>query len=119
MSCPVYTIERYLNGLVNIEGAEEAIRAILFNREVSYGTPASEVTERLRDLSLADLYLWAADSSPINTGTKGEADGGWQHYETTKNVANRDAMRAKAAALYAKWGESTPEVPGLKLHSLY
>lgn len=114
-----YTIEVFLKGLVNIEGSDEAVRSILFQRGIEYGTAAVEVSERLRDLSLADMYMWAADLSPVNTGTKGESDGGWQHYETTKNVYDRAAFRAKAMALYAKWNEDVTTTSGLTMKSLY
>lgn len=68
--------------------------------EVLYG----EVSERTRDLILADAYVGAAISS-TKSGTQGEADGGWSHYVAIKNVVNRDALMQLAKDLYAKWDE--------------
>lgn len=64
-----------------------------------------DVSEKQRDLCLADIY-WAAAVSSVKTGTQGESDGGWTHYVAIKNVVDRNGLIALAKQLYAKWGET-------------
>ena len=88
-----------------IDFPTEFIYATMLQRGVSDdATLLSEVTERQRDLMLADLYFGAAISSQ-KSGTQGEADGGWTHYVAIKNVVSRDALMQMARDLYAKWDE--------------
>lgn len=63
-----------------------------------------DVTEKQKDLCLADIYYSAAVSS-VKTGTQGESDGGWTHYVAIKNTVNRDGLLRLAKSLYDKWGE--------------
>lgn len=79
----------------------------------------SDITEKQRDLILADLYMGAAISS-TKSGTQGEADGGWTHYVAIKNVVSRDALMQMAKDLYDKWDEPfTDPNPKISLKNLY
>lgn len=103
-----YTIEQWLIGKVDFNVPEVAIKAILFDNQVSEGISAADVDERERDLCLADLLMWLSSSS---TATSGEyiSDGGWQHQKANKVVVDRASLVARAKALYAKWQSDKAE----------
>lgn len=98
----VYTIESWLSGKVDLDIPESTIRAILFDNQMSVGTPASDTSEQQRDLCLADLLMWAASSSVISSGEK-VSDGGWSHQKSAKQVTDRAGLIKRAQALYVKW----------------
>ncbi|MEZ3418350.1 MAG: hypothetical protein K1V99_03135 [Bacteroidales bacterium] len=97
-----YTIEQYLRGKVDYDTPAEALKAILFDNNVEAGAPVEQLDERTRDLCLADLLMWLSSTS---TATSGEyiSDGGWQQQKSNKNVFDRDGLRRRAMAIYAKW----------------
>lgn len=98
-------IEQYLKGKVDFNLALETIQAILFDRGIEEGSPLSIVTEKQKDLALADVYMFLATSS-VSSSSSYESDGGWQKQTSSKNVTNRAALADLAKALYAKWGEA-------------
>ena len=97
-----YTIETWLRGMVDFEIPDATLMAIVFNNEVASGSPVASITERERDLCLADLYMWLSSSS---TSSSGEyiSDGGWSHQKSNKQVVDRAGLVRKAQELYAKW----------------
>ena len=103
-----YTIEQWLIGKVDFNVPEAAIKAILFDNQVSEGVSAADVDERERDLCLADLLMWLSSSS---TATSGEyiSDGGWQHQKANKVVVDRASLVARARELYKKWNSEKAE----------
>lgn len=101
------TMVRWLRAKADpiIDLSDDFIRAALAGRGVNDDeTLLSEVSEKTRDLCLADIY-WGAAVSSVKSGTQGESDGGWTHYVAIKNVINRDALRQMAQELYDKWDE--------------
>lgn len=116
-----YTIEQWLKGMVDFNVPESAIKAILFNNNVTEGISASKATEKERDLCLADLLMWLSSSSTVTSGEV-VSDGGWQHQQSNKNVFNRAGLVAKARALYLKWNSEKAETAAgvkINLKSLY
>lgn len=98
------TIEQYLQGKVDFNISDSTISAILFDRGIDSGTYMEDITERQKDLCLADLYMYVANSS-TSSSSEYESDGGWQRQRSTKNVYNRAGWLDLAKRLYAKWGE--------------
>lgn len=114
---------RWLRAKVDniIDLSDDFIFSTLLHRGITDDeTTFDEVTERQRDLCLADVYFGAAISS-TKTGTQGESDGGWTHYISNKNVVSRDALMRLAKDLYDKWDEpfEDPAVIKIRLKSLY
>lgn len=97
-----YTIETWLQGMVDFDVPQATIMAILFNNEVTSGTLVSSTSEKQRDLCLADLLMWLSSSS---TSSSGEyiSDGGWSHQKSNKQVVDRAGLIKRAQELYAKW----------------
>lgn len=102
------TIEQYLQGKVDFNLNELTIAAILADRNIAEGTQLSTLTQRQKDLALADLYVFVGTSSTSSSGDY-ESDGGWQRQRANKNVVNRDGLLNLARKLYEKWGESLPD----------
>ena len=103
-----------------IDFSDDFIWATFLHRGVEDDeTLVSDVSEKTRDLILADAYYGAAVSS-VKSGTQGEADGGWTHYVAIKNVVSRDALMKMAKDLYDKWGEPfTDPKPKIRMKDLY
>lgn len=98
------TIEQYLRGKVDFNLAAETVQAILLDRGIAEGSAMTSVTEKQRDLALADLYMFLSTSS-VSSSSSYDSDGGWQKHRSNKNVANRAAFADLARKLYEKWGE--------------
>lgn len=105
------TIEQYLQGKVDFNLTDANIQAILYDHDIAEGEEMSNVTERQKDLALADLYMLLANSSVSSSGEY-ESDGGWQRQVSAKNVHNRTGLIELAKALYKKWNVATPETSG-------
>lgn len=113
------TIEQYLQGRVDYNLNDTTIPAILYDRGIAEGTDVRQVTERQKDLALADLYMFLATSSTSSSGDY-ESDGGWQRQRSSKNVYDRNGLVALAKALYAKWNEGSVDTLGVvKMKDLY
>lgn len=98
----VYTIETWLKGMVDFDVPSATIMAILFNNEVEQGTSMNNVSEKQRDLCLADLLMWLSSSSTSSTGEY-ISDNGWSHQKSAKQVVDRAGLIRRAQDLYAKW----------------
>ena len=113
------TIEQYLSGKVDFNLNENVISSILFDRNVLSGSLVCTVSEKNRDLCLADLYMFCANSSTASSGEY-DADGGWVRQRPNKNVFNRENYISMAKRLYEKWGDAAPSVvTGITLKDLY
>jgi len=103
------SIEQYLTGKVDFNVSEATLAAILFDRGVEAGSAVTVLTEKQRDLCLADLYMYLAVSSTSKSGEY-ESDGGWQRQRSAKNVVDRAALRAAAQDLYKKWEDAKADL---------
>lgn len=116
------TITRWLRARVEavMDISDDFIFSALLHRGVCDDELlVCEVSEKQRDLLLADMYVNAAISS-VKTGTQGESDGGWTHYIAIKNSVNREGLLRMANDLYAKWGEPIVDTrPKIHLKPLY
>lgn len=110
----VLSIENWLVGMVDFNVPDATVQAILFNNGITAGANVQSVSERARDLALADLYMWLSTSS---SATSGEyiSDGGWQHQKANKVVVDRAGLRAAALRLYQKWNSDKASEVGGKI----
>lgn len=108
-----YTISAWLKGMVaDFDVPDAAIKAILYNNGVDEETVMDDISEKQKDLSLADLYMLLATSSS-KTGSIYDADGGWQRGRSTKNVVDRNWFRDAANRLYLKWAPEKVDQSGV------
>jgi len=113
------TIEQYLYGKVDFNLTGNTVAAILYDRGITEGVGVATVAARQRDLALADLYMFVANSS-VSSSAEYESDGGWQSHHSAKNVRSRGNYLSLANDLYAKWGEAAPSTVGkITLKPLY
>lgn len=112
MADQTYTVEAWLRGMVaDFDIPDATIKAVLYNNSVDGNTDISLVSEKDRDLSLADLYMALATSSS-KSGSVYDSDGGWQKGRSTKNVVDRRWFRDAANRLYLKWGSDKADTFG-------
>ena len=113
------TIEQYLQGKVDLYISDNTLAAILYDRDIPEGIDVGMVTDRQKDLALADLYMFVAGSSTSSTGEY-ESDGGWQRNRSAKNAYNRNGLMQLAKMLYAKWDEAVYDpTPKIRMKPLY
>lgn len=112
------TIEQYLNGKADFNLQENTIQAILIDRGIPEGANVLDVSQMKKDLATADLYMYLASSSTSASGDY-ESDGGWQRQRSSKNVYDRNGLRALAKMLYAKWGVDVPSTGAIVMRDLY
>ncbi len=106
--CGAYSITDWLSGMVDFNVPDKTLKAILFNRGIESTDFAVSVSERSRQLCYADLLIWLTTTSQTSSGSL-DSDGGWQHQESAKNITDKAGLRAKALAIYKKYGDSTAE----------
>ena len=101
------TVEEYLRGCVGFEVADNAISAILIDREVVAGSDVTTLDKRTKDLCKADLYMWCA-STPSTMGSVEDADGEWKHKEggTQSSAYDKRNLRQMANDIYKRYGEN-------------
>lgn len=114
------TIEQWLTGRVDFRIPQETLLTILFDNGLTAGTAVTSVSEKQRELALADLYLWLSSSSSSSSGEL-ISDGGWQKQVSAKNVVDRQGYKARARQLYLKWGSDKAAAVGggIVLKDLY
>lgn len=81
---------------------DSTFKAVIYNNNATPDTPMAEVSEKAKDLCLADLYMSIATSSS-KSGNILDSDGGWQKSRSVKNVTDRGWFRDQANRLYKKW----------------
>lgn len=116
-----YTIENWLRGKVDFDFPQEAITAILFDRNVLAGTEAKDVSERDRELCYADLLMYAAGSSVSHSGEY-VSDNGFQLQKSARNIYDRKALRDNALRIYKKYDDAKGEeakAGTIKMYDLY
>lgn len=106
--CGGYLIADWLSGMVDFNVPDKTLKAILFNRGVESSDFAVSVSERDRQLCYADLLIWLTTTCQTSSGSL-ESDGGWQHQESAKTVTDRAGLRAKALAIYKKYGDAAAD----------
>ena len=106
------TIEQYLRGKVGYTIPDDAIAAILLEREITSGTDASLLgadnteTKRLRDLCTADLYVYCS-VTPSVLSSKKDSDGNWTSESGGSTNTAYDARQLKQMAeeIYDTYGK--------------
>lgn len=98
------TIEQYLIGKVDFNVKPETLASLLFDRGIAEGANVTSLSQKQRDLVLADLYMFLATSS-TSSSAEVESDSGYTKQTSARNVYDRGAYASMADALYEKWGE--------------
>lgn len=79
------------------------IASILASRNVEWGSDMNSLTQKQKDLILAD-YLMAVYNTP-NTGAEEEQMGNWKSKGKSYTQTGKAGLLSRANSLYLKWGE--------------
>ena len=99
------TIEEYLKGMIGYPVSDASIYAAETNRSIVFGSDTANITERQRDLALADLITIICQS-PSTTGVE-DAMGDWKHKSPGVAVSNISVLMKRANAIYLKYNENS------------
>ena len=95
------TIEDWLRGMIGYPDTDASIFAAETNRGIVFGSDALIVTEKQRELALADLITIICQM-PSTTGTE-DAMGDWKHKTSGSSVGSIAVLMKRANAIYAKY----------------
>lgn len=99
------TIEEYLKGMIGYPVSDASIYAAETNRSIVFGSDTANITERQRDLALADLITIICQI-PSTTGVE-DAMGDWKHKSSGVAVSNISVLMKRANAIYLKYNENS------------
>lgn len=100
------TIETYLQGLFDYQFQPANISAVLLKRGIAEGADYLTVSEQLRELCQADLYMIMF--SVFSKGSESVSKGNWKRSTGAVYIAQKDRIefRKQANQIYAKYGEA-------------
>lgn len=100
------TIEEYLRGMVGFDVPDSTLSVIRINRHISKGSDINALDQKTKDLSFADLLMWASTNPSSYTGEK-QSDGGWTQTGASKTLTASDkrAYRDQAMEIYKQYND--------------
>lgn len=111
----ITTAEEYVKTLSpNASVSESTVKGILVDAGIEAGTPATELTEKQKDLALAYLLLRIA-FNPLMSQKVTDRDGDWEHSEGSEQWSRSQLMQFLILArdLLAKWGITDSRIESL------
>lgn len=105
-----FSIMDYMSGLTGFVFDESVLKRIAFERGVADVVSYDELTERDKDLILADL-LMAAYHSGHNLPSFQHQHGQFSMSIGQQVIKDRDSLLAEARRLYRKWDEDVDVLP--------
>lgn len=102
----ITTAEEYIKSISpNANVSESTVKGILIDAGIDAGTPATELTEKQKDLSLAYLLI-RFSFNPLMSQRVTDKDGDWEHTEGSEQWSRSQLMQFLILArdLLAKWG---------------
>lgn len=97
-------ILEYISGLTDIVFDEAVLKRIAYDRGVERCTFPSELSQKQKDLLLADL-LWTAYLGGTNIPSFARQHGQFSTSKGAQQITDKEALRREALRLYGKWGE--------------
>lgn len=97
-------IETYIRNMVGFDVPDGIIENILLDRGLTFGADSNNVSFADKQLSFADLLMWAS-TQPSSSGGAKDSDGGWSHTEATQSLSTTDRkeMRRTAMLIYRRF----------------
>lgn len=109
------TAEEYIQSISpNANVSESTVKGILIDAGIDAGTPATELTERQKDLALAYLLIRIA-FNPVMSQKVTDRDGDWEHSEGSEQWSRSQLQQFLILArdLLAKWGITDARIESL------
>lgn len=111
----IITAEDYIKSISpNANVSESTVKGILIDATIDAGTPATELTEKQKDLALAYLLLRIA-FNPLMSQKVTDKDGDWEHSEGSEQWSRSQLQQFLILArdLLAKWGITDSRIESL------
>ncbi len=111
----IVTAEEYIQSISpNANVSESTVKGILIDAGIDAGTPATELTEKQKDLSLAYLLIRIA-FNPIMSQKVTDKDGDWEHSEGSEQWSRSQLLQFLILArdLLAKWDITDARIESL------
>lgn len=111
----IITAEEYIKSISpNANVSESTVKGILIDAGIEAGTPATELTEKQKDLALAYLLIRIA-FNPIQSQSVTDKDGDWEHSEGSEQWSKSQLMQYLILArdLLKKWDITDSRVESL------
>lgn len=111
----IVTAEEYIQSISpNANVNESTVKGILIDAGIDAGTPATELTEKQKDLALAYLLIRIA-FNPIMSQKVTDRDGDWEHSEGSEQWSRSQLLQFLILArdLLAKWGITDARIESL------
>lgn len=111
----IVTAEEYIQSISpNANVSESTVKGILIDAGIDAGTPATELTEKQKDLALAYLLIRIA-FNPIMSQKVTDKDGDWEHSEGSEQWSRSQLLQFLILArdLLAKWGITDARIESL------
>lgn len=109
------TAEEYIQSISpNANVSESTVKGILIDAGIVAGTPATELTEKQKDLALAYLLIRIA-FNPIQSQRVSDKDGDWEHSEGSEQWSRSQLLQFLVLArdLLSKWGITDARIESL------
>lgn len=109
------TAEEYIQSISpNANVSESTVKGILIDAGIDAGTPATELTEKQKDLALAYLLIRIA-FNPIMSQKVTDKDGDWEHSEGSEQWSRSQLLQFLILArdLLAKWDITDARIESL------
>lgn len=109
------TAEEYIQSISpNANVSESTVKGILIDAGIEAGTPATELTEKQKDLALAYLLIRIA-FNPIQSQRVTDKDGDWEHTEGSEQWSRSQLLQFLVLArdLLNKWGITDARIESL------
>ena len=113
------SLRAYLGGCVAFPVPDEAITAVLVDRDISDGCiPAADFDKKTRDLCKADLLKWICTSMTSTSGIT-DKDNSWEHSDKgyTLDSKTRSTLLAQANQIYDMYGEEKAQSGFFKIQN--
>lgn len=111
----IVTVEEYIQSISpNANVSESTMKGILIDAGIDAGTPATELTEKQKDLAFAYLLIRIA-FNPIMSQKVTDRDGDWEHSEGSEQWSRSQLLQFLILArdLLAKWGITDARIESL------
>lgn len=111
----IVTVEEYIQSISpNANVSESTVKGILIDAGIDAGTPATELTEKQKDLAFAYLLIRIA-FNPIMSQKVTDRDGDWEHSEGSEQWSRSQLLQFLILArdLLAKWGITDARIESL------
>ena len=111
----IVTAEEYIQSISpNANVSESTVKGILIDADIEAGTPATELSEKQKDIALAYLLIRIA-FNPIQSQRVSDKDGDWEHSEGSEQWSRSQLLQFLVLArdLLSKWGITDARIESL------